>query len=405
MNKPEIVILGAGYGGMMATVKLQKLLRPNDAQITVVNKHDYHYQTTRLHEAAAGTIHDDLTRIPIREVVDLNKINLIQDTVVEIKWQEKEVRLENGVVKYDILVIGLGFEAETKEIPGLDKHAFTMQSFNSARFLRNHLQYNFAKYHYEKEQNDARLNIVVGGGGFTGIELMGELANRIPQLCEEYDINKAKVRMIILESSSSILPDLDPQLIEYASNSLESRGVEIITNASLKECKPESVVYEKDGKQLTIQTMTTVWCGGVRANSIVEKSGLSTSNGKVEVEPSLQAPQADDVFVIGDCALIMNRDGSAYPSTAQFAIQQANVISDNITRLVRGQKKLREFKPKTRGTVVSLGHNDAVGMIINDRKLYGWKATVTKKMIENQYLVKLGGFGLLMRKGKFNLFY
>src|SRR5699024_12866481 len=89
-----------------------------------------HDLTTRMHEAAADTIQDDLTRIPIREVVDLNKINLIQDTVVDIHWKDKEARLENGVVTYDMLVIGLGFDADTQGIPWLEEHAFTLSSFN-----------------------------------------------------------------------------------------------------------------------------------------------------------------------------------------------------------------------------------------------------------------------------------
>ncbi len=405
MNKPEIVVLGAGYGGIMTTVKLQKLLRPNDANITLVNKHDYHYLTTRLHEAAAGTIQDDLTRIPIREVVDLNKINLIQDTVVDIHWKDKEVRLENGVVTYDMLVIGLGFDADTQGIPGLEEHAFTLRSFNSARLLRDHLEYNFAKYHHERQENDARLNIVVVGGGFTGVELMGELANRVPHLCEEYDINKAKVRMVILEDSATILPHFDPQLIEYASNSLESRGVEIITAATLKECRKDSVVYEKEGKETTIQTMTTAWCGGIRANPIIEKSGLSTNDGRVAVDRTLTSPQTNDVFVIGDCSFITDpEDGTAYPPTAQLAVQQADVVSENIKRRIDG-RKLKSFKPRDRGIVASIGHNDAIGVILNKYKIYGWKATVIKKVIENNYLFKLGGFGLSMRKGKFNIFY
>ncbi len=406
MNKPNIVILGAGYGGMMTTVKLQKLLHVNDASITLVNKNDYHYQSTWLHENAAGTLHHDRTRIPIKDVVNMSKVNFIEDTVVSIKPDENKVKLENSVLDYDILVLGLGFEAATFGIPGLEEHAFTIGNINSARLIKEHIEYNFAMYHNEREKNQGRLNIVVGGGGFTGIEFVGELANRIPELCDEYDIDKALVRVINLEGSPSVLPGFDPQLVEYAMNSLEARGIEFITGAMLKECKPDSIVYQKDDKLEEIPTHTTVWAAGVRANSIVEASGFQTNRGKVEVRQDMRAPGYDDVFVIGDCALVMNEEtGRPYPPTAQIAIQESGVVAHNVKALVQGNDELEVFEPKILGTVASLGHTDAIGVVLNQRKIFGWSATVMKKIIDNRYLLKLGGPGLLIRKGKFNIFY
>ncbi|MGP4108970.1 NAD(P)/FAD-dependent oxidoreductase [Virgibacillus sp. L01] len=406
MNQPKIVILGAGYGGMMTTVKLQKSLNINEATITLVNKNDYHYQSTWLHENAAGTLHHDRTRIPVKDVVNMSKVNFIEDTVVSIKPDEKKVKLENSVLDYDILVLGLGFEAATFGIPGLEEHAFTIGNINSARLIKEHIEYNFAMYHNEKVKNQGRLNIVVGGGGFTGIEFVGELANRIPELCNEYDIDKALVRVINLEGSPSVLPGFDPQLVEYAMNSLESRGIEFITGAMLKECKSDSIVYQKDDKLSEIPTQTTVWAAGVRANSIVEASGFQTNRGKVEVRQDMRAPGYDNVFVIGDCALIMNEEtGRPYPPTAQIAIQESGVVAHNVKALVQGKEELEVFEPKILGTVASLGHTDAIGVVLNQRKIFGWSATVMKKVIDNRYLLKLGGPGLLIRKGKFNIFY
>ncbi|MBT2217079.1 NAD(P)/FAD-dependent oxidoreductase [Virgibacillus dakarensis] len=406
MNKPNIVILGAGYGGMMTTVKLQKSLGLNEAVLTLVNNNDYHYQTTWLHENAAGTLHHDRTRIPIKEVVNMNKVNFVLDTVVAIKPEEKKVKLKNGELSYDILVVALGFEAATFGIPGLTENAFTIGNINSARLIREHIEYNFAMYHNDSKKNQARLNIVIGGGGFTGIEFVGELANRIPELCKEYDIDKNLVRIINIEGSPAVLPGFDPQLVEYAMNSLEARGVEFITGALLKECKPASIVYEKDNKEVEIPTLTTIWAAGVRANSIVETSGFTTNRGKVEVRKDMRVPEYDDVFVLGDCALIMNPDtGCPFPPTAQIAIQESQTVAHNVKALIQGNDELESFEAKILGTVASLGANDAIGVILNNRKLFGFKATVMKKIIDNRYLLKLGGFGLLMRKGKFNIFY
>src|SRR5690625_2939517 len=336
MEKPNIVILGAGYGGLMTTVNLQKSIGANQANITLVNKHDYHYQSTWLHESAAGTLHHDRTRIAIEDVVDFNKIRFVQDTVVTIKPEEKKVIMENDELTYDILVIGLGFEAATFGIPGLEENAFMIGSLDSSRLIREHIEYNFALYRNEKEKNPARLNLVVGGAGFTGIEFVGELANRVPELCKEYDIDRSQVRIITVEGAPTIMPGFDPQLIEYAMNSLESRGVEFITGAMLRECKPDSIVYEKDGEEVEIPTMTTVWAAGVRANTIVEESGFETNRGKIEVTADLRAPDYDDVFVVGDCALIMNPENDRpFPPTAQIAIQAAGVVAHNVKELVQ----------------------------------------------------------------------
>lgn len=405
MEKPNVVILGAGYGGMMTTVNLQKSLGVNEANITLVNKHDYHYQATALHESAAGTLHHDRTRVAIKDVINMSKVNFVQDTVVSIIPEENKVKLENGELEYDYLVVGLGFEAATFGIPGLEENAFMIGSTNSARLIREHIEYNFAKYHNEVDKNQARLNFVVGGAGFTGIEFVGELANRIPELCEEYDVDKAQVRIINIEGAPTIMPGFDPELVEYAANSLEARGVEFITGAMLKECKPDSVIYEKDGEQVEIPTMTTVWAAGVRANSIVEESGFENNRGKIEVQNDMRAPDYDNVFAVGDCALIWDTDSDRpYPPTAQIAVQTAETVAHNVKALIR-KEELQSFEPKILGTVASLGHNDAVGTILNDRKLFGWKATVMKKVIDNRYLFKLGGLNLMMKKGKFNIFY
>lgn len=405
MNKPNIVVLGAGYGGLITTVNLQKSLGANQANITLVNKHDYHYQSTWLHESAAGTLHHDRVRIPIKDVINTSKVNLVIDTVVSINPKEKKVVLENDELTYDILVVSLGFESATFGIPGLEENAYMIESLNSSRLIREHIEYNFAMYHNEKEKNQARLNIVVGGAGFTGMEFVGELANRVPELCKEYDIDKSLVRIITVEGAPTVMPGFDPQLVEYAMNSLEARGVEFITSAMLKECKPDGIVYEKDGEEHSIPTLTTVWAAGVKANSIVEESGFETNRGKVEVRPDLRSPEYDDVFVVGDCALIMNEEtGRPYPPTAQIASQAADVAAQNIKDLVEGNKTLTAFEPNILGTVASLGNNDAIGTIFGDRKIFGWNATVMKKIIDNKHLLKLGGIGLLLKKGKFNIF-
>lgn len=400
-----MVILGAGYGGLMTAVKLQKELSMKEATITLINKHDYHYQSTWLHENAAGTLHHDRTRITIRDVIDMNRINFVKDTVVSIDPEKKQVKLAFEEIKYDILVIGLGFEAATFGIPGLKDNAFSIGSIDSARLIKEHIEYNFAMYSNEDYKKQARINLVVGGAGFTGMEFVGELANRIPELCKEFDVDSNLVRIIVIESASTIMPGFCPELIEYARNSIEGRGVEFITDAKLRECKEESIVYEKNGEDIEIPTMTTVWAAGVKANKIVETSGFKTYCGRIETRNNLLTSEYDDVFVVGDCALTKDPEtNKPCPPTAQIAVQEAELVSRNIGALIRNEQ-LEAFRPKELGTVASLGNNDAIGTIMNKYMIFGWKATMMKKFIENRYLFKIGGIRLVMNKGRFNFFY
>ncbi|MCA0971782.1 NAD(P)/FAD-dependent oxidoreductase [Halobacillus litoralis] len=405
MKSPNIVILGAGYGGIMTAVKLQKKLGANDAKITLVNKHDYHYQTTWLHENAAGTLHHDRTRIKIKDVVNTSRVDFVQDTVTEIKQDEKKVLLENSELNYDYLVIGLGFEAATFGIPGLQENAYMINNINSSRLIRQHIEYNFAKYNNEAEPNEERLNIVVGGAGFTGIEFVGELANRVPELCKEYDIPREKVRIINVEAAPTALPGFDPALVEYAMNSLEARGVEFKIGAMIKEVTENKLVFEKDEEREEIATNTVVWAAGVRGNSLVENAGFESNRGRTPVDGQLRPKGYDDVFIVGDCSLIMNEEsGRPYPPTAQIAIQQAEHLAGFLTSQIRGGGHEEDFVPNIQGTVASLGDDDAIGVIFDGKKLFGWQASAMKKIIDNRYLLKLGGLPLVLKKGKLNFF-
>jgi NADH:ubiquinone reductase (H+-translocating) len=404
LRKPRIVILGAGYGGLMATTRLQKMIGVNEADIVLVNKHDYHYETTWLHEASAGTMHHDRVRYDIRDVIDLSKVNFIQDSVVEIKTEEKMVVLENSEVEFDYLVVALGGEPETFGIKGLKEFAFSIVNVNAARQIREHIEYQFANYNNEEEKRDERLTIVVGGAGFTGIEFLGELTNRIPELCHEYDLDFHKVRLVCVEAAPMVLPGFDPELVSYAVSQLERKGVEFMLETAIKECTPEGILVAKGEEEVKeIKAGTVVWAAGVRGNSVIEKSGIEAMRGRVKVQPDLRAPGHDNIFIIGDSSLVINEEiNRPYPPTAQIAMQQGEVCARNITAIIRNKTELETFKPDIKGTVCSLGEDDAIGVVYG-KKIFGAKASFMKKMVDNRALLMIGGPSLVLKKGKFNI--
>lgn len=404
LKKPTIVILGAGYGGLMTVTRLQKALGQNEAEIILVNKNDYHYETTWLHEASAGTLHHDRVRYPIKNVINKSKVRFVQDSVLEIKTEQKKVILENGEVSYDILVVGLGPESETFGIPGLKEYAFSISNLNSARKIRDHIQLQFATYSSEMEKDENRLTIVVGGAGFTGIEFLGELANRVPVLCKEYDIDPQKVRMYCVEAAPAVLPGFDPELVDYAVSYLQKKGVEFKIGTPIKGATPEGIIVaigEEETEE--IKAGTVVWAAGVRGNSVIEASGFDAMRGRIKVNLDMRAPGHDDIFIVGDCSLIINEEiNRPYPPTAQIAMQQGEVIAKNITKLVRNQTDLDTFTFENKGTVCSLGEHDAIGVVFG-KKVTGKTASFMKKMVDNRALLLIGGPYLVAKKGKFNI--
>lgn len=394
---PKIVVLGAGYGGLMTVKGLQNELNYNEAEVTIVNRHSYHYITTELHKPAAGTSHHDHARLAISSVINDKKVKFIQDIVSEIKLDEKKVILKNSadVLDYDYLVIALGSDPETFGIPGLLDHAFFIRNINSVRMIREHMEYMFSRY--QLEQKEELITIVVGGAGFTGIEYVGELVDRMPELCREYDIPLEKVRIVNIEAAPTVLPGFDKELVDYAVKYLESKGVEFIINTPIESCTAEGVTL-KGGKE--IKAATVVWTGGIRGNQLIEEAGIENMRGRVKVDKQLRAPGHDNVFVIGDCSLIINEEiDRPYPPTAQMATQQGQFLGKNLPILIRGGE-IGSFTYRPKGTVASLGRKEAIG-IVGDRKVVGSSASFLKKLIDLRWLYMLGGIPLVLRKGRF----
>lgn len=392
---PRIVILGAGYGGIVTAIRLQKELNYNEADVTLVNKHDYHYITTHLHMPAAGTDNPENARVNILKLIDEFKIDFVKSTVVQIRPQEKKVILEEGTLSYDYLVIGLGGEPETFGIPGLKEYALNIRSINSVRFIREHIEYQFAKFKREPSRTEY-LTFVIGGAGFTGIEFIGELADRIPQLCKEFDVDPSLVKIYNVEAAPTALPGFDPELVEYAMEVLKNKGVTFKIATAIKECTPEGVVLAT-GEE--IKSSTVIWTGGIRGNHMLEEAGFETMRGRIKVDETLRAPGHENVYVLGDCSIVMNPEGRPYPPTAQISMQQAEVCASNLVAQIRGSE-LKKFEYKPKGTVASLGRGEAIG-IVGSKKIKGGTAAIMKKIIDMRYLYIIGGIPLVIKKGKF----
>src|SRR5699024_1414813 len=167
--------------GLKTVRDLTKKLSAEEADIVLVNKHNYHFESTWLHEVAAGTINPNQARFMLSDVVNPNHVRLIYDEVVEVKKEEKRVVLENGEITYDYVVIALGFESNIFGIKGMEENAFAIVDIDSSRLIREHLELKFVQYNNDENRKYSDVTILLDRGGFTVIELIEALAEKVPQ--------------------------------------------------------------------------------------------------------------------------------------------------------------------------------------------------------------------------------
>ena len=399
-DRKKVLVLGAGYAGLQTVTKLQKELSADEADITLINKNKYHYEATWLHEASAGTLNYEDLIYPIESVIKEDKVKFINAEVTKIDRNAKKVETNHGIYDYDILVVALGFESETFGINGMKDYAFQIENIETARKLSRHIEDKFANYAASKEKDDKDLAILVGGAGFTGIEFLGELTERIPELCNKYGVDQNKVRVTCVEAAPKMLPMFSDELGNYAVNYLEDRGVEFKIATPIVACNEKGFVVKINDQEQQLEAGTAIWAAGVRGSKLMEESFEGVKRGRIVTKQDLTIEGHDDIFVIGDVsAFIPAGEERPLPTTAQIAMQQGEHVAKSIKNILNGQAAT-DFEYVDRGTVCSLGAHDGVG-IVYGRDITGKKAAFMKKVIDTRAVFKIGGVGLAFKKGKF----
>ena len=395
-DRKKVLVLGAGYAGLQTVTKLQKELSADEADITLINKNKYHYEATWLHEASAGTLNYEDLIYPIESVIKEDKVKFINAEVTKIDRNAKKVETNHGIYDYDILVVALGFESETFGINGMKDYAFQIENIETARKLSRHIEDKFANYAASKEKDDKDLAILVGGAGFTGIEFLGELTERIPELCNKYGVDQNKVRVTCVEAAPKMLPMFTDELVNY----LEDRGVEFKIATPIVACNEKGFVVKINDQEQQLEAGTAIWAAGVRGSKLMEESFEGVKRGRIVTKQDLTIEGHDDIFVIGDVsAFIPAGEERPLPTTAQIAMQQGEHVAKSIKNILNGQAAT-DFEYVDRGTVCSLGAHDGVG-IVYGRDITGKKAAFMKKVIDTRAVFKIGGVGLAFKKGKF----
>lgn len=454
----KILIIGGGYGGLKCAKVLEKKLS-HKAEITLVSRHDYHYQTTLLHKVACGTYNPRKARIFYRNVLDTSKVNFVRDNIDEIDFDARVAIGQRGRYEYDYIVIALGFEVKDFGIKGVKDYAFWLGSVNTALKLNERIEKLFKDYIFDepaKRENDLKFAVV--GSGFTGVEFAAELAIRGVELCKIRGIDPSEMQITLISRGSRILPMFDEKLSKKAVAKLASIGVKIVQGNAVEVCE-DGVVIEREvaesnaesnsvlanaengvsedaaindaascktasgaanteaasgeaanseatsGEKKTIKirekipAKTVLWSAGVKGSSVVGATKCNTKDDKIIVNANLKAPEFDNVFVVGDSALATSRDTFHAP-TAQLSEQMGEYVAKAIIREVRGEQNETPFAFFNKGTVCSIGHTDAVGVAFKVN-ISGEVGAFLKNFIENKWLFTLGGLKLVLKKGQF----
>lgn len=384
----QILILGGGYGGLLTALTARKHLTASEANITIINRFPTHQIITELHRLAGGTIKEQAVALPLQKLLGDKHVNIVVDTIKEIKPDDKKVVTTSGAVHtYDALVVALGSETNYFGIPGLEENSMVLKSASDANRIREHVEARLDAY--KASGNKADATIVVGGGGLTGVELVGEFADKLPEICHSKGIDFKDVSIYCVEAGPAILPVFPKVLIERAVTSLEKRGVTFLTGVAITEATKNTVSL-KSGQ--TIESNTIIWTGGVKGNPVVGSCGIAEDRGRATVTSTLQSTSHSDVFLAGDCAVVFPEGSERpYPPTAQLAWQMGETVGYNLSVQIKGGA-MDTFTPVFSGTLGSLGRKDGIGTIGgNSTQLKGLPASLMKEASNVRYLSHIHG--------------
>ena len=363
-RKTQVLILGAGFGGLNVAQHLEKALeREALVEVTLVDRNHFHLFTPLLHEAVAGVIPPGLILTPIRRVLRDTRVDFLRARVQGIDLRNQMVELCCGERPYDVLVIALGSATNFYGMDSIRQKALEIKHASDVNSIRCHVINRFEAATREEDANRRRklLTFTVVGGGCTGIETVTEIHEFLMHIREEQypTIPSDEVRTVLIEVQDRVLPQMDRTLSRTALHRMKKMGIEVMLNTTVMDFTEVGLVFEQGTKPLPTDSL--IWAAGVKAESALDALPLEKDHiGRIVVNNDLSVPDLSNVYVIGDAAHARSpKTHEIYPPTAQVAYRQAPLVARNIAAdLTGGQRK--EFDFTYIGDLVSLGRLSGV---------------------------------------------
>ena len=379
MNKPKVVILGGGFGGLTAARALTKT-----ADVTVVDRHNFQTFLPLLYQVSTAGLAADHVAYPIRGALRKTGAKFRMASPISIDHKNKQVKLDSSeLLDFDHLIIALGSTTADFGIPGVTEYSLGMKSVHEALTIRAEVMRRFEDLC--RFEDNTRLTISVVGGGPTGVEMAGALAELVRGPLNSDQANAAAhIDVQLLEAGDRLLPPFSPSLSARTKKDLEKIGVNVKLNSAVKAIEHRKIIL-KDGTVL--QSEITVWAAGVQGSPAMQQLNLPVVGNRLSVAPTLQINNYPNIWALGDIAGAIGKDGRPLPMVAPVAIQQGKFIAKQIDRLTNG-KALKTFSYLDKGSMATIGRNKAV-VEVKGLKLTGTIAWLTWLWLHLFYL--LGG--------------
>jgi NADH dehydrogenase len=351
MNKPKVVILGGGFGGLAAARALYK-----SAEVTVVDRHNFQTFLPLLYQVSTAGLAADHVAYPIRGALRKTDIKFRMGSPISVDHKNNEVKLDSSeVLKFDHLIVALGSVSADFGIPGVNEYALGMKTVHEALTIRAEIMRRFEDLC--RFEDDTKLSISVIGGGPTGVEMAGAIAELIrgPLKSDQAEA-AANIQVSLIEAGPRLLPPFAPSLSERTKKDLEKLGVKVLLNAAVKAIEHRKIVLKDDS---VLNSEITIWAAGVKGSDAMAQLSLPTNGNRVAVEPTMQVKNYPNIWALGDIAGALGKDGRPLPMVAPVAIQQGKFIAKQIARLM-AKKPLTDFKYLDKGSMATIGRNKAV---------------------------------------------
>ncbi|EQA64077.1 NAD(P)/FAD-dependent oxidoreductase [Leptospira alexanderi] len=373
-RKRKVVVIGAGFGGLQV---IKKLSQNNNLDITVIDKKNHHLFQPLLYQVATAVLSPADIAIPIRSLVgEKLNVTVVLGEATKVDLATKTVYYQNTSTNYDYLILSAGAKSSYFGNDHWEKYTIGLKNLKDALKIRHKLLISFEKAELsgDPEVVKALLNYVIIGGGPTGVELAGSIAELSHQIIRDefHTIDPALSKITLIEAAPRLLMAFDPSLGEFTKKRLESRGVEVLTGTRVIDINERGVQLE--GKM--IPTETVIWAAGVQANGIASTLGVTLDRGgRVIVDEFCNIEGHPEVFVIGDIANYSKDLERPLPGVSPVAMQQGRYVA----ALIQGDlknKKRKSFRYIDKGSMATIGRTDAVAQVgvLKMKGLFGWLA-------------------------------
>lgn len=350
-QKPRVVILGAGFGGLTAARAMATY-----ADVTVVDRHNFQTFLPLLYQVSTAGLAADHVAHPVRGALRKTGVKFRMGSPLSVDHKNKSVKLDSSeVLDFDYLIVALGSATADFGVPGVAEHALGMKSVNEAIAIRAEVMRRFEDLC--RFEDDTIFSISVVGGGPTGVEMAGAFAELVRgPLKHDQAHAAAHIKINLIEAGPRILPMFSESLSARAKKDLEKLGVTVHLNTAVQEIKPRSITI-KDGT--AIPSEVTVWAAGVKGEPTGGKLNLPLINTRIDVDQTLQVKNYPHIFAIGDIAGLVGENGRLMPMVAPVAMQQGRWVAKQIKRVIEG-KDLLPFKYVDKGSMATIGRHKAI---------------------------------------------